>query len=833
MNRKTEGNVPIEPRGSVLFGPNGGLTLRDLSTETYRNKFSDYLPWVAYDDRSKIYSNIDETDGFVWECTPLAFAGEKTVSILEGLFRIFPDGTVLQFILCADPYIDPFLEMFKRTKTRAHPIIEKTTAAVCQFFKEGTGGIKKLSGIPVRNFRLFVAVKIPRAVKNVNLQDMFGMPDEILRGAGLCPVPLPPDHFLDWLRRLFNDRPSLNNHLFSDNIPLRKQIIFSETEIRKSTSSIKIGEKIFRCTTPKVCPKEIDPLQTNQLAGGIWGMISDSDQIRTPFLYVLNIVFENLYTKIHTKCNATLQQQGWGSLAPSLGRKKEEYLWATDELEKGTRFIRVLPICWVWGREDQQVIESITRVKRLWESQGYVMQEDRGILTILFLSSLPFGLYNQEKNIDNLDRDFIVPSSSVSPILPVQADFMGGGAPILPFISRKGQFCGLDIFDPRANNNNLLVAAGTGAGKSFLVNYITYNYYACNALIRIIDIGGSYKKMAKKFNGVYLDFGKESRVCLNPFSNVKDLKEDLSIISAIILQMAFSATGSVPPENAETIMTLIRAAAKWAYEEQPENQHHIDLVYEYMRSFPEHAGDLNIDLPELIPLSRMLAFNLMGWTTKGDWGRWVNGKSTFDISNDEFVVLELEHLKPQKELFKVITLQVINDVTQDLYLSDRSRRRMITFEEAWQFVGEGGETVALEKVMEGGYRRARKYYGSFNIVVQSILDRLKFGSVGNVIWANSAFKFYLESTDFDKAREEKLIDYDEFTMRLLKSTSSNKPKYSEIFVDSPFGKGVVRLVVDPLSYQVYTSNPQEVAAIERLVGMGRSYEEAMAEMAKG
>ncbi len=33
------------------------------------------------------------------------------------------------------------------------------------------------------------------------------------------------------------------------------------------------------------------------------------------------------------------------------------------------------------------------------------------ILKILFLSSLPFGLYTTGKNIENLERDFIAPSS--------------------------------------------------------------------------------------------------------------------------------------------------------------------------------------------------------------------------------------------------------------------------------------------------------------------------------------------------------------------------------------------------------------------------------------
>jgi conjugal transfer ATP-binding protein TraC len=107
-----------------------------------------------------------------------------------------------------------------------------------------------------------------------------------------------------------------------------------------------------------------------------------------------------------------------------------------------------------------------------------------------------------------------------------------------------------------------------------------------------------------------------------------------------------------------------------------------------------------------------------------------------------------------------------------------------------------------------------------------------FGAVGDVIRGNSAFKFFLESPDFEKAKEEKLIDYDPFTMKLLKSVKSSRPKYSEIFMDTPFGVGVVRLVVDPFSYYVYTSDGREVAEIESMVSKGMPYEEAIKEMVR-
>ncbi len=232
---------------------------------------------------------------------------------------------------------------------------------------------------------------------------------------------------------------------------------------------------------------------------------------------------------------------------------------------------------------------------------------------------------------------------------------------------------------------------------------------------------------------------------------------------------------------------------------------------------------------EIREAATRLAFNMADFRSGGAFGRFFNGRSTFDISNDDFVVLELEHLLPKKSLFKVVTLQVINAVTMDLYLSDRSDRRLVCFDEAWQFLGESS---TLKQVIEEGYRRARKYHGSFTICLQSVLDTLRFGAVGNVIRENSAFKFYLESPAFEEAKNQGVLDYDDFTMQILKSTKSVKPKYSEIFMDTPLGIGVGRLTVDPFSYYAFTSDGEEIAEIDMMVNTGMSYEDAIREMVR-
>jgi conjugal transfer ATP-binding protein TraC len=822
----------------VLLGTDRDATIDELEQISQRNKFSSYLPWRAYDQEKVFYYNVDETVGFLWECTPLAFAGDKTTFILEGIFRIgIPYGSILQFILYADQYIEEELELYQKVKTRDNKILKESSKWYAEFFQKGTKEMDIFQRMPLRNYRLFVALKIPqKEAEQINITDVYSTVREILSGAGIHPQDLKPEELIDWMRKLFNDKPSGNNKRYNEEEYINKQVILSDTVIKKTLSDIKMGERYFRCTTVKTFPVEVDTFQTNECFGGVWGIISDSNQILTPFLYSLNVVYEDLKMKLHMKCNLVLQQQAAGSFAPSLMRKKEEYMRAVDDIEKGLPFVKIIPTLWVWSEDSQQAAESIVRAKRLWEQNGYVMQEDKGILPPLLVSSLPFGLYNVKDNIENLDRDFIAPASAVASLLPVQADFSGGGYPHLLFMGRKGQPCRLDLFGKAANNHNLFISASSGAGKSFLVNFITLNYYAADAMIRIIDIGGSYQKQTEVFKGRFLDFSPESNLCMNPFTNIREPESDLPPIISLLRTMVYSATDTIPFANAETEMTILKAATRWAWKTAG-NDADIDTIYEFLNAYPKHTDE---ELKEkedsgyksaFKQVAVTLAYNIQDFTSTGTFGKWFCGRSNFDISADEFVVLELEHLKPIKELFKVITLQVINAVTQDLYLSDRSRRRLIIFDEAWQFLKEG--RGALQEIIEEGYRRARKYGGSFSIITQSVMDIKQFGSVGDVIMANSAFKFYLESGDFEKAKEEKIIDLGDFGMQLLKSVKSNRPKYSEIFMDTPYGMGVTRLAVDPFSYYLFTSDAKEKAEIDSIVKTkGKDYAEAVKDMVR-
>ena len=128
----------------VVYGPNRQLQQSDLEKIAERNPFSVFLNYNAYSREHTVYINNDQSLGLLWECSPLAFASEKTMSALEGLFRSgLPGGSVVQVILHADPHIAPLLARYKQKIVVDNPII-KNNLGICARWKGDRKGAMDL-----------------------------------------------------------------------------------------------------------------------------------------------------------------------------------------------------------------------------------------------------------------------------------------------------------------------------------------------------------------------------------------------------------------------------------------------------------------------------------------------------------------------------------------------------------------------------------------------------------------------------------------------------------------------------------------------------------------
>ncbi|MFC3052349.1 TraC family protein [Kordiimonas pumila] len=818
-----------------LYGDEGGGTRSGYRQMLSRDRLSDYLLYKSYDEGEGLYHLTDGTTGYLWEVQPVAFAGEQALTAIRRLLGMdLPKSAIMQFILYADPYVGDYFDHYQSIKLRDSQVVKDNLAASVRYWKENQSSVKQMRGIPLRNFRFFVALKDKAPID----RDVIAGIRESLSKFGCVPLPAGgPSGLVAMLRRLFSDMRERRNGTVDSGKPIRKQILSGGADYAFKGSVARVGKQYGRCFTPLATPSKITAEKINRLFGGIMGITDDSRQIPSPFLFSLTVFFRSTRSEIYRKAQVVGAQKGGAKFSRDTEKRTEEFQWLTDALESGEKILRYVPVMWVFGYSEGEVRESVSRAKGMWEDLGFAVQDESYLTLPLFLMSLPFGFYDEGKNLTLLDRDFMAPINSLALLVPIQADYRGAGQPAIMLFGRKGQMITYDLFHPNLNNQNFIVAAESGAGKSFFLNNLTNEYYAQGSKIRIIDIGYSYQKSCSLMGGRFLDVGADASLCINPFdfkgADREERQLGIQTASECLALMCSSGSGRDLDEDS---LNLIRLASRWVVE-SGRAQDGVDAAREYLSVFPNHieSGDTG-SLEFLAEKAKALAFNLQAFCSEGEYGRYFNGRSTFDISRDDYVVLELERLRQFPQLFSVIVLQIMNAVTQDLYLGDRSIPSFILFEEAAAFLKDnlaGGRASNFKSVIEAGYRRARKYGGSFGVVVQSVMDLKTFGDVGGVIWDNAATKFLLQGETYGKATAEKVIEYDGFALDLLKSVTNNKPNYSEVFISSAFGAGVARIVVDPHSYWMNTSAAEDVARYSKLIAIGQSPAEAIDTLVKG
>ncbi len=808
-----------------------------------RDKLSDFLPYLAYDPEKMEFINTDHTFGCVFECLPLYFASNQSIDSMSAIIKQdYGKGAILQFILFADTNISKHCEQVRSGDIRRTPVTQKMNNHHSDFLQNLKNYQHKTKNNRLKNYRLFVALKTNKSLNDNTKLSL----EEILTSAGLSPVKMNAGALLSVLRQFLNGAKYNSSH-YDDNQVLSKQAILSNTSIEFDSDFIKINNEYINVMTPKAFPEESDGHgltinNANEMMGAWQGGHSDLEQIPSRFLWSCNILLDRVDKEIKSKAFFAGLQRLSAKKGNNIAKRIDALTSALSGLNTD-HYLRFMPSLVIFSQSKSELSVSTTRALRMWEKKGFLMQTERHIRHIMFLQSLPFGLYpgKKNKNIDILDRYFIASAKNIAVQLPIQADYLGFGYPVVPFVGRKAQVQGLDLFCKGANNHNFLCCAESGSGKSFFVNWMLVHYFAAGVKIRINDIGGSYKKIAKLLGGVYIDVA-ERKVNLNPFQAQHNLdkkyvkksktnydeidkQHDIETITLILGEMCYSSVedGKLTPEEIGLLTHAVKHVVALGVVESC-----IDTVQDYLTNLDKYSTQGSIPRT-LHDRAKELSFNLCEFSTKGEYGYLFNGVDENSWQDNSFVVLELESLSAKPALMKVVSLQIINMMTQEMYQGDRSEKKMAIFDEvAFMF----NSSQRLRKVVEDGYRRARKYNGSFGTIFQSILDTKLFGPTGQVMNNNAAFKFFLESDDYQTALNEGLITLDEFTAKLLTNIKSNRPQYSEIFMDTPGGIGVSRLIAGPYGHAIATSDADEVSEIESYQQQGLSIEDALEKFAQ-
>lgn len=818
-----------------------------------RDVLANYLPYLSFSEKLKndetneevithAFLNFDNTIGWIWELVPPPFLGPDKLNMLHGIVATsLPKGTVMQWILYPDDNIDSTIEEYKSLRNSNDPMNCMNMEQMEEYLRSGTKGVNKMRNIPIRNFRLFLTIKNESRISEdilVSIEQGLGM-------SGMAPRRWHANDLLAWLAKFFNDEVSypeydphtyLRNQFRSNNSAVNEQET-GTTPNRPlddfSSFPARIGNRYVTCLYPNSVPHgKNDPISTNKLFGGFMGMEDDMKQIKHPFIYTLTIVYDELKTEIKNKATQTMFQKVGGGLVHALNERIREFTSMQSSMAKDGVFCYVIPQMMVFGDTPGQVRLAASQVTKIWSD--FNMMKETKMASAMFIHGLPFGLYHIDQNMINMDRYYYLDQENITRFLPAQADFRGGGRPVQLYQGRKGQIITLDMFDSRANSHNFYFIAETGGGKSFTLNDLLDSYYSTGAKVRVADIGASYKKLVLMRKGRYIDFSIDKPICMNPLDFVsldnEDFQKNISAAQIVFSACAYSNTGQAVNEVEANLLSQACLEAHT----RGDQQRGADFLIDFLSNRKNYETNGTIQFQEVHDSAQRLAFLLKNFGSKGPFGKFMVGETQFHIKDDDLVCVDIEKLASIRQLFFPMVMQVMNSITQDLYLSDRSRPSLILFEEIATMAKKKGNISmdGFADMVEEGYRRARKYRGAFGIVLQSALDLKILQGLGDVAKANAPWRFYLESKMYSEAaKTDALPGIDGgFPLTLLNSVKNVRPNYGEMFIDSPLGMGVARLCVDRWRFWVNTSDGKDVAAFEALLKQGVEPVDALSQL---
>lgn len=809
-------------------------------------RLSAWLPYSAYLAEEQVFVN-EESIGFVLETHPQAGGDDEMANILHSIITACPTGTGIQFILFASPNIRPTIKEYGSLRLEDPDPVDPEGRVVRStnyhrtaarrrgdFYLQGTSK-SLVKGFPylLRNHRLIISLSLPGGTDDIGrVEQLLTLREGMratLNAGGYPNIVWQADHLVNWVADILNpDRLAGVEHMplsYDPHSDLRDQMISPDTVTLVDPShlaSMKAdgGHKTaVRFLSVKAYPREFTLWQSGAMAGD---MFQVALQYPCPFMIALGVHIPDQdaqKTMAFAKGARATQMAGsdMGRMMPDWADKQADWRMATTAVGRGEFLVKMYhQIALFSPPERSHQAEHAARA--IWRARGFELVTDTFMQVQALLASLPLSLTPQfTADLTSMKRIHTKTSMNAIHTAPLIAEWTGTGTPVLLLGGRRGSLMSFDFHDNTQGNYNVAIAGASGSGKSVALNEICMSFLGVGRKVRIIDVGRSYQKQCELLGGTFLDFDEGSLLCLNPFSMVEDIDADMEFLKPLFVQMI--APGGITPQGtpvSDFEKSHIELALRAVWLEKGISASVTDVA-EYLKVGCKDA-DGKCD-----PRVRDLGFMLLPFTADGMYGRWFDGPANVDLSSD-FVVLELQSLDGKPELQTVVLFTLIYRVMREMSALRGICRGLFLIDEAWKLLAGG----MAGDFIEAGFRTARKFGWSFATATQGVNDYYKTpGAQAALDNADWLLLLRQKEESIETVQRAGRLVLNEHMKRLLLSLRTERGQYSEIYIHSPMGSGVGRLLLDPFSLLLYSSTDQDFAAVAARRERGMSLVEAM------
>lgn len=775
-------------------------------------KASGLFSELAYEEEFGLFYMEDSKLGFALVMNPMAAADGSTVDQLSAaLTQDWPSGSFLQMSLIASPDIDKIMQTQLGLRDDQLRLLFSTAQKRTEFLKSGTANPLGGPDLPlIKDFKVVVTAKVPcsNPPQSKEFKKVYDLKNSVmsaLSSAGMQNTSMTARSYTRLMKTLLNWdedaswRGAQDRHLHSEDMMLRDQFLDAENDMEITPSYVRLGGKYVTTLSVKQYP---DYASLAVPSAYIADPRHGSRGLKRSFMITATAHFPDSESKRETmtqKRNWVIKQAQGPMLkfVPRLASQYYSFNTLFEALDDGDKPVDFSLTLTLFSDSEDEAIGEVSNAKTYYRTLGMQLMENRFFHLPIFLNALPFGADDQA--MQTLQRYKTMATRHAVRFLPFIGDWKGTGTPMMTLVSRTGQLMSLDMFDSETNYNSV-IAAQSGSGKSFFTNEIILSYLGAGNRVWTIDVGRSYEKLCSTLDGQFIVFSEDSDICLNPFDLIKNYEEEADMLVGLITAMA------APNEGLDDFQEPhLRRILKQGWDEHG-NDLTIDIVSDLLIQEGRERAKEGIEMSYRIT---DIGEQLYPFTSKGEYGKWFNGKNNLQMDN-RFVVLELEELKGKQILQQVVLLQLIYQIQQEMYLGERDIRKLLIVDEAWALISSG----SVGSFIETGYRRFRKYNGSATIITQSIND-LYASDAGVAIAENSANMYLLrqKGQTIDSVKRDGRLPLSSAGYDLLKTVTTQAGRYSEIFCITERGAGLGRLIVNRFQQILYSTKPDEVQAV--------------------
>lgn len=752
--------------------------------------------------------------GGCWVGSPLGGADSGTIEKIRSAMSIpLPHNSFVQLGLFSLPDIDWALNGYLESKeTNPYELFREYAARRADFVKSGIEKpLVRRSGVLMNSQLMIVTIKVPvqGSPESQELQEFSELSDKFGEGmlaAGLRLERLGVDGYLRLMRQINNVFEKANGE-YDEFAPLREQVYAPGDSVSVMADKLRFHDKYSaKFLSVKNYPKRASLAIMNGVIGDPQGL---SNQITDPFLLMLTLRYPDQVKKAsQVKAKAAIiNHQVFGPtshLIPILQYKKQGFDTLIHEMEgKGAMLCEMNLTLAVFSKDERKLSKIVSGLQTYYSAMSLEVREDKRILWPLWNSMLP--LNTTENGIRGLYRFRTMAISHAVQFCPIIGEWGGTGiSGSSIFVTPRGQPAIFDLYHSSTNYNAILFAE-SGAGKSFATQGLLMDLMAEGARAWAIDVGRSYKKLCASVpSGQFIEFPEESGLCLNPFTHIEDIDEEMDLLKAMISKMA------APNDGLDDFrLAVIEEAVKGVWSRYGNNSD-INAIAEWC------TGQSDNRIQDI-------GRQLFPFTSHGSFGRWFNGENNLQF-NAQFVVLELEELKNKPHLQQVVLLQLIAKINREMYLAKRKdggkrTKKVLIIDEAWSLLDD----PVMAKAMESGFRRARKEEGAFVVVTQSLADFFQSPN-GRAMFTNAAHQIIMQqkSESVDMAIREGFLKIDGYGAWRLRSIHTVPGEYSEMMIRRDGEYGVVRYVTDRFTQVLFSTKGAERDDILRAIERGES-----------